>query len=40
VGGNPFAGTAPPTTALLVWSAGYAVVLLLAAAWRLRRRDL
>ena len=40
VGGNPFAGTAPPATALLVWSAGYAVVLLLAAAWRLRRRDL
>lgn len=39
-GGNPFAGTAPPTTALLLWSAGYAVVLLLVAAWRLRRRDL
>jgi Cu-processing system permease protein len=39
-GGNPFAGTAPPTTALVVWSLGYAVVLLALAAWRLRRRDL
>lgn len=39
-GGNPFAGTAPPTTSLIVWSVGYAVVLLALAAWRLRRRDL
>ncbi len=39
-GGNPFAGSAPPATSLLVWSIGYAVVLLLLAAWRLRRRDL
>ena len=38
--GNPFAGSAPPTTALIVWSAGYALVLLAVAAWRLRRRDL
>jgi Cu-processing system permease protein len=39
-GGNPFAGTAPPTTALVVWSLCYAVALLALAAWRLRRRDL
>ncbi|HSK91191.1 MAG TPA: ABC transporter permease subunit [Euzebyales bacterium] len=39
-GPNPFAGSAPPTTALLIWSAAYAVVLLLVAAWRMRRRDL
>ena len=39
-GGNPFAGSAPPTTSLIVWSIGYAVILLLLAAWRLRRRDL
>lgn len=39
-GGNPFAGSAPPTSALIVWSVGYAVLLLLLAAWRLRRRDL
>ena len=38
--GNPFGGTAPPTAMLIVWSAGYVVVGLLAAAWRLRRRDL
>ena len=37
---NPFAGSAPPTTALILWSIGYAVVLLAVAAWRLRRRDL
>ena len=39
-GGNPFAGVAPPTTQLIAWSVGYAVVLLALAAWRLRRRDL
>jgi Cu-processing system permease protein len=39
-GANPFAGTAPPTTALVAWSIGYAVCLLAIAAWRLRRRDL
>jgi Cu-processing system permease protein len=39
-GGPPFAGTSPPTAQLLVWAVGYAVVLLLLAAWRLRRRDL
>jgi ABC-type transport system involved in multi-copper enzyme maturation permease subunit len=39
-GGNPFAGTAPPTTALVTWSIGYAACLLAIAAWRLRRRDL
>lgn len=39
-GGNPFAGSAPPTTSLIVWSVGYAVSLLLVAAWRLRHRDL
>jgi Cu-processing system permease protein len=39
-GGNPFAGTAPPTAALLGWAVAYAVCLLLLAAWRLRRRDL
>ncbi len=39
-GGNPFAGIAPPTTRLIAWSIGYAVVLLALAAWRLRRRDL
>lgn len=39
-GGNPFAGSAPPAMALLLWSLGYAVVLLSIAAWRLRRRDL
>lgn len=38
--GNPFAGTAPPTTTLLVWSVGYVVVMLAVAAWRLQRRDL
>lgn len=38
--GNPFAGVAPPTTRLVAWSVGYAVVLLALAAWRLRRRDL
>lgn len=37
---NPFMGTTPPTTPLIVWSVGYAVVLLALAAWRLRRRDL
>jgi Cu-processing system permease protein len=37
---NPFGGTAPPTGTLIVWSAGYVVVGLLLAAWRLRRRDL
>lgn len=37
---NPFAGVAPPTTTLIVWSIGYVVVGLLAAGWRLRRRDL
>jgi ABC-type transport system involved in multi-copper enzyme maturation permease subunit len=37
---NPFGGTAPPTTTLIVWSAGYVVVGLFLAAWRLRRRDL
>lgn len=37
---NPFAGNAPPAAALLGWSVAYAVVLLLIAAWRLRRRDL
>lgn len=39
-GGTPFAGTAPPTVTLVVWSIGYVVVLLAIAAWRLRRRDL
>jgi ABC-type transport system involved in multi-copper enzyme maturation permease subunit len=39
-GGNPFTGSAPPTTALIVWSIGYVAVLLVIAAWRLRRRDL
>lgn len=39
-GGNPFAGVAPPTTSLVAWSIGYAVVLLALAAWRLRHRDL
>jgi ABC-type transport system involved in multi-copper enzyme maturation permease subunit len=38
--GNPFAGVAPPTTTLIVWSIGYVIVGLLAAGWRLRRRDL
>jgi ABC-type transport system involved in multi-copper enzyme maturation permease subunit len=38
--GNPFTGSAPPTTALIVWSIGYVAVLLVIAAWRLRRRDL
>jgi ABC-type transport system involved in multi-copper enzyme maturation permease subunit len=37
---NPFAGGAPPTSALIVWSIGYAAIGLLVAAWRLRRRDL
>lgn len=37
---NPFAGVAPPTTSLVVWSAGYAICLLAVAAWRMRRRDL
>jgi ABC-type transport system involved in multi-copper enzyme maturation permease subunit len=40
VAGNPFAGSAPPTTSLIVWATGYAIVLLAVAAWRLRRRDL
>ena len=40
IGGNPFAGSAPPTTSLLVWATGYVIVLLAVAAWRLRRRDL
>lgn len=39
-GGNPFAGVAPPTGALVAWSALYAACLLLVAARRLRRRDL
>ena len=39
-GGNPFAGTAPPTTTLVVWSIGCAVMLLALAAGRLGRRDL
>jgi ABC-type transport system involved in multi-copper enzyme maturation permease subunit len=39
-GGNPFAGVAPPTTTLIMWSVLYAACLLLIAAWRLRRRDL
>lgn len=38
--GNPFTGSAPPTTALVVWSVGYVVVLLALAAWRMRHRDL
>lgn len=38
--GNPFTGSAPPTTALIIWSIGYVAVLLVIAAWRLRRRDL
>lgn len=38
--GSPFAGTAPPTTTLIVWSITYAIVGLLVAAGRLRRRDL
>lgn len=38
--GNPFTGSAPPTTALVVWSVGYVVVLLAIAAWRMRHRDL
>lgn len=38
--GTPFFGTVPPTASLIVWSVGYAVVLLALAAWRLRRRDL
>ena len=37
---NPFAGGAPPTSSLIVWSIGYAAIGLLVAAWRLRRRDL
>jgi Cu-processing system permease protein len=37
---NPFGGTAPPTAMLIGWSIGYVIVGLLAAAWRLRRRDL
>jgi ABC-type transport system involved in multi-copper enzyme maturation permease subunit len=40
VAGNPFAGSAPPTTSLIVWATGYAIVLLAVAARRLRRRDL
>jgi ABC-type transport system involved in multi-copper enzyme maturation permease subunit len=40
VAGNPFAGSAPPTTSLIVWATGYVIVLLAVAAWRLRRRDL
>ncbi len=39
-GGNPFAGIAPPTTALIAWSVLYAACMLLIAAWRLRRRDI
>ncbi len=39
-GGNPFAGIAPPTTTLIVWSVLYATAMLLLAAWRLRRRDI
>jgi hypothetical protein len=39
-GGNPFAGTAPPTAALIAWAVVYAVSLLLVAAWRMGRRDL
>lgn len=39
-GGNPFAGTAPPTASLLLWAAGYTLCLLALSAWRLRRRDL
>lgn len=39
-GGNPFVGTVPPTTPLIVWSIGYAVVGVLLAGWRLRSRDL
>jgi ABC-type transport system involved in multi-copper enzyme maturation permease subunit len=38
--GNPFAGSAPPTSALIVWSIGYAIVGLLVAVGRFRRRDL
>jgi ABC-type transport system involved in multi-copper enzyme maturation permease subunit len=38
--GNPFAGSSPPTTTLIVWSIGYAVIGLLVAAGRLRQRDL
>ncbi len=38
--GNPFTGSAPPTTALVVWSVGYVVVLMAIAAWRMRHRDL
>ncbi|MBW3603844.1 MAG: hypothetical protein KY460_02845 [Actinobacteria bacterium] len=39
-GGNPFAGSAPPTTSLIAWSVAYATCLLAIAAWRLRRRDI
>jgi ABC-type transport system involved in multi-copper enzyme maturation permease subunit len=37
---NPFAGGAPPTTTLIIWSIGYAALGLFVAARRLRRRDL
>lgn len=39
-GGNPFAGVAPPTMTLLIWSVVYAACLLTIAAWRLRQRDI
>lgn len=37
---NPFAGGAPPTVTLIVWSVGYVLLGLLVAARQLRRRDL
>lgn len=38
--GNPFFVSAPPTTAYLLWSVGWAVVMLGLAAWSFRRREL
>lgn len=39
-GGLPFAGNAPPATAMVLWSTLYAVIAVLAAVRHLRRRDL
>ncbi len=39
-GGIPFFASGPPATALLVWSVGYAAVMLAGAVLAFRRRDL
>ncbi|AFZ66123.1 ABC transporter permease [Deinococcus peraridilitoris] len=39
-GGNPFIGTEPPTTALLIWAGAYVLIALILALLLFRRRDL